>query len=496
VRKVTIKQSFSPYLHESDGDLSDYATLSHCWGQKQVITTTKATFELRKKGITWNELSKTFQNALVITEKLGLRYLWIDSLCIIQDDLLDWETESKKMADIYKGSMVTIAAAKARDGEDGCFSKGRESKKIIPSRHHSNKPFEVWYKEWPEHFGFTCSGVRAAATLGLNLFEKAWTLQEELLAQRVLYYTGAEVVWQCKTLIDCSCGRIAQELTQAKKLPLKLAYEETIRNGSQGDAMIYLWANLLTKYTSRKLTKQMDRFPALSGLAKLFQTRGLGDYVAGLWTKQLPLWLVWCLDYNVRPSPQDSFTAPSWSWASITNGDEIGFRAIDLLEKSPTANLQVKLEITRVSCKLASSDVTGAVKSGFLTATGPTVEGICGCFWTAGYGEKFYYVKRDGAEVCIRHDRGDDLMMNLAGQIVYCLLICVIECEGSKYAFFVVLAADDNSNIYRRIGLLGDKIVEELSEDPWRGYWKDPELKYRIPAWWLRSAERREFTIV
>ena len=494
MRKVIIKQSFSPYLYESNGELGDYATLSHCWGQKQVITTTKATFKLRKRGIAWNELSKTFQDALVITEKLGLRYLWIDSLCIIQDDLWDWEIESKKMAEIYKGSMLTIAAAKARNGEDGCFANGRESKKITPSRPYSNKPFEVWYKEWPEHFEFTFPGKRSAK-LGLDLFDRAWTLQEELLAQRVLYYTEAEVVWQCKTLIDCSCGRIAQDLAQGGKRPIKLAYEETIRNGLKGDTMIYLWAKILTKYTSRKLTKQTDRFPALSGLAKLFQTRGLGDYVAGLWTKQLPLWLTWCLDYNIRPSPQDSFTAPSWSWGSITNGDEITFRALDLLEISPTANLQVKLEIKHVSCELASSDVTGAVKSGLLVTTGPTVGGICGYYWTIDHRENFYCVKRDGAEVCIRHDRGDELMMNLAGQTVYCLLTCVIECEGSEYAFFIVLTLDDNSNTYRRIGLIGGEIVEELSEDPW-GSWVNPETKYKIPARWLRSAEQREFTIV
>jgi hypothetical protein len=245
---------------------------------------------LRKKGIAWNELSETFQNAIVITEKLGLRYLWIDSLCIIQDNLLDWEIESKNMADIYEGSMLTIAAAKAQDNKAGCFTKGPESKKIIPSHHHSNKLFEVWHKQCPEHFGFSDPGIRAGADFGLYLFERAWTLQEELLARRVLYYTEGEVVWQCGTLLDCSCGRIAEELGQQLR-PLKLTYEETIRNESQSDAMLYLWARLLKHYASRKLTKETDRFPALSGLAKLFQTKGLGDYVAGLWTGQLPLWL-------------------------------------------------------------------------------------------------------------------------------------------------------------------------------------------------------------
>ena len=95
---------FSPCLHETTNQIGNYATLSHCWGKTQIITTTTATLESRKKGIGYNQLSKTFQDAVVITHELGLRYIWIDSLCILQDDLSDWETESKNMAESWEAN--------------------------------------------------------------------------------------------------------------------------------------------------------------------------------------------------------------------------------------------------------------------------------------------------------------------------------------------------------------------------------------------------------
>lgn len=72
--------------------------------------------------IPWFELPKTFQEAIALTRKLGVRYLWIDSLCIIQDDHHGWEVESAKMATIYSLSYLTIAATHAADSQQGCFS--------------------------------------------------------------------------------------------------------------------------------------------------------------------------------------------------------------------------------------------------------------------------------------------------------------------------------------------------------------------------------------
>lgn len=104
------------FLTTLQDDRAQYVTLSHCWGDTStILTTTKDTIEQRRRNIPFSELPRTFQDAVQITRALGLRYLWIDSLCIIQDDKDDWQFESAKMAEIYLGSCLTIAATASVD---------------------------------------------------------------------------------------------------------------------------------------------------------------------------------------------------------------------------------------------------------------------------------------------------------------------------------------------------------------------------------------------
>jgi hypothetical protein len=110
-------------LVEPNGEMkAPYVALSHCWGSGSIATTTLANFLSRKKDVTWRELSKTFQDAVKISRLLGIDYLWIDSLCIIQDSEADWERESARMASVYANAHLTIAASRSADGSGGCFS--------------------------------------------------------------------------------------------------------------------------------------------------------------------------------------------------------------------------------------------------------------------------------------------------------------------------------------------------------------------------------------
>jgi len=98
-----------------------YMTLSHCWGEFQPLLTTSANIKQREKNIAFNDLPRTFQEAVVVTRELGIRYLWIDCLCIIQGDKEDWDLESGRMADVYSNSYMNIAATKAKDCHGGLF---------------------------------------------------------------------------------------------------------------------------------------------------------------------------------------------------------------------------------------------------------------------------------------------------------------------------------------------------------------------------------------
>jgi hypothetical protein len=119
---VKLDQTSTIKLLETGGMRGEYVCLSHCWGNAQLITTERKTLELRKAGIPWDALSKTFQDAIVFTRCLQVRYLWIDSLCIIQDDQDDWRREAANMASIYENAWLTIAATKSSGGAGGCFS--------------------------------------------------------------------------------------------------------------------------------------------------------------------------------------------------------------------------------------------------------------------------------------------------------------------------------------------------------------------------------------
>jgi Pyruvate/2-oxoacid:ferredoxin oxidoreductase delta subunit len=114
------------FLHISNGAVADYVALSHCWGQVTHLKTTRDSLEERMKGLEWNMLSQTFQDAIISTGTLGLRYLWIDSLCILQDDVEDWELESGRMADVYSGAYVVFGATYSPDGSMGFFARAKQ----------------------------------------------------------------------------------------------------------------------------------------------------------------------------------------------------------------------------------------------------------------------------------------------------------------------------------------------------------------------------------
>ena len=120
-------------LFEHNGTTGRYMTLSHSWGSSPQLTTTTKRLNEFKKGVEVSSLPKNFQDAVQITRKLGIRFLWIDSLCIIQDDPQDWERESAQMASIYRNSYLTISATASPDSSSGCFPRRRRDAYITPA---------------------------------------------------------------------------------------------------------------------------------------------------------------------------------------------------------------------------------------------------------------------------------------------------------------------------------------------------------------------------
>ncbi|KAK0113568.1 hypothetical protein ONS96_014426 [Cadophora gregata f. sp. sojae] len=340
-------KSDTVHLKEAkETDRHPYMSLSHCWGLEQIITTTTNTLQARKAGIKLSELSKTFRHAIELTRGLGIRYLWIDSLCIIQDDFKDWEVESAKMADVYMNSQLNIAATHSSSGKGGCFAERwsldslnqvelnvGEDILIEPDEVEEAK-YKIYVRNalHVAHDHVTRSMDYAhTMELASPLLGRAWVFQERLLSVRTLHFHAEEMIWECGFGISCECLR--QEnfqkgdpdglLQHNESGQLKMIYASINSSSATTSQILDIWLELVKEYCSLKLTKQIDRLTALSGLASRVATRLSGEYLAGLWSQDLPRALCWYRESDYRNKKHtfrdNEAHAPSWSWASIWN---------------------------------------------------------------------------------------------------------------------------------------------------------------------------------
>lgn len=172
-----------------------YAALSYCWGGKQEVVANEGSWEAMTRGIATSMLPKTIQDAVTVTRKLGLQYLWVDSLCIKQDSIEDWASESSKMGDVYGKATVTIAAAGASTCSAGCFIQDSSN----PARFIE----EIRLRLPDLSIGAIALRVQNSYsydTLEDPLNQRAWALQERLLSPRLLIYGLENLSWQCQTI--------------------------------------------------------------------------------------------------------------------------------------------------------------------------------------------------------------------------------------------------------------------------------------------------------
>jgi hypothetical protein len=180
-------------------NFAKYACLSHCWGRVHHITTSSSTIKDRKAGIEWNDLPKTFQDAMTFTRRLGIRHLWIDLLCIVQDDPNDWSVQSSKMPLIYENAYVTLAATFSPSSTGGCFSEGGSEFRArdFTVRDRSRKPHQIFIRRHLPHWLMADPRQLRELDQDFPLLQRAWVLQERLLSPRVLHFGRHELMWEC-----------------------------------------------------------------------------------------------------------------------------------------------------------------------------------------------------------------------------------------------------------------------------------------------------------
>ncbi len=253
--------------------LSVHATLSHCWGDAEHhVTTTTKNIDERMTCIPMSSLNKTFQDAITIVralnrEGLKLRYLWIDSICIIQDSKEDWERHSRMMSYIYSNSLVNIAATSAFNGSEGILHD-RISGVELPLSPGISSPDRESTNLW----------IRALSPVeGSTLDSRAWVVQETILAPRTLYFGRNEASFRCR-LLHCSeihgINNVAVWHPDAKRSYFNLhqnfgevIFDGLREYGEYGPAF-KAWQRVVEVYSEKKLKFHRDKLPAISGIAR------------------------------------------------------------------------------------------------------------------------------------------------------------------------------------------------------------------------------------
>lgn len=335
-----------------------YTALSHAWGDPPAPTlqTTTATVDQNMSvGIQLEDLSQTFQHAIEITRRLKVGYLWIDTLCIVQDDKLDKERELPLMDSIYSMAICTIVAADSIDGRGGClYPRGPDPDiHVRPYTMTHTQPrsnltvvIQPYFADWGQ-----------SITSG-PVFKRGWCFQERQLAKRVLYFTETQVLWECRTAIASEAWpeMVSHGYTNnyAAKRPFHTEWSMVGDTYMLADSLERVepwfkdWLRVVEAYSEKSLTDPHDRLKAVGGLAAHFETKirrpnpNLNIYLAGIWYGDFARGLAWSPNLVSRHPPksgsswpppfmhastyqpirqaQDEILSewlPSWSWISI-----------------------------------------------------------------------------------------------------------------------------------------------------------------------------------
>lgn len=296
-----------------------YFTLSHCWGSSQPLRLTKDNIPSLSKPSPLTGLPETYRHALAIVNSLGYKYLWIDSLCIIQDDEKDWKAESSLMGLTYNHAVCNIAAAWATGGGDGCFST-RDPTTVCPT--FITLGFEV---DDSSTFQISCGSnfpyYNDITQAPLN--RRAWVVQERYLARRQLSSAKRQFYWECHELSaseefpyghPVKKPKTSDVVLKPKEVPLKPSLYS-----ARGAHTRLGWAELVELYSGCQLTRASDKLVALSGLANQLENN-VGDiYISGLWTRDLCQQLCWKPHFtsSLPLTTTQGRIAPTWSWANF-----------------------------------------------------------------------------------------------------------------------------------------------------------------------------------
>lgn len=363
-----------------------YISLSHKWGDNTPILTRK-NFEKYRSEIPWEAMPGIFRDAIKIAQVLGIRYLWIDSICVFQDNKEDIAYEVARMQEVYANALCNIAALTART--DSLFSSRDPSRTDshnvildpLKLNHGLDTPV-LLHDEYRWHFNVDRS----------PLSRRGWVLQEQLLARRTLYYGADQIFWECRagrrnetyptlyhTLTESMPLRhvstmdpIIDTLQNTKFLVGRDAFtgaKKTNNSDVDNDILVKAWTYLVQNYTNRSISFPQDRLLAISGIAEKFSHMTHYRWAAGLWEEQLPLTLLWHVEEKEElHTVPNGYCCPSWSWASQSNA------VVFVPAYTPESEYVVVSKLLDIDCKTMNNNTFGDVPYGNVRIAAPTID--------------------------------------------------------------------------------------------------------------------------
>ncbi|KAF4341898.1 het-domain protein [Fusarium beomiforme] len=310
--------------NRSDIDASSYVALSYCWGGSQPERTTMSNTHERFHGFSVDSQPQSIKDAILVTRKLGIKYIWVDSLCIIQDDPNDLARELGTMHQIYEFSTLVISAAIASSSTEG----------FLRLCHPKDETYRLRYR-CPNNDPGSLILSKYEAGPSDPIHRRAWTLQEHILAPRLAIYSNTGLRFFCASgsfkdgpPTDGVLHTYGAEFYNK----LSLRSSDVLRHKLlhfNGDLD---WYSLLTEYHSRRLSFPADRMAAISAIADRLADGQHGKYLAGLWEFDLSFGLLWEASGDNRigtpraesPIRDQTPDFPSWSWASISGNTCLG----------------------------------------------------------------------------------------------------------------------------------------------------------------------------
>jgi hypothetical protein len=320
-----------------------YVALSHRWGDpNKLLQTVASNISKHYEGIAWDALPRTLQDAIIVSQCLGVRYLWIDSLCIIQKDRIDFEQECSSMHLIYLHSYCMIAASDAQDASQGFLhlwkehhtdiaSPGLQDSTLVQAFQPPSPEFRsskyLKYAEWTR-------------VLDGSLNARAWAYQERQLSPRILHFTTLGIMWECRLSIgagDSSWLQLKRTAIYQHRFSYLIPQTKIFRmldldrSRLTLDDLMEMWLYKVEEYSLRQLSFLDDKLPALSGLAATIGS-GTRDslvlnssmYLAGAWASDIARQLFWCPKFStvtegsalLQPTSTQENSLPTWTWAS------------------------------------------------------------------------------------------------------------------------------------------------------------------------------------